>query len=202
MSTYLFQLLAKNGRAAGIGPADTQAAKDWYRKAARKVAEVNVNKLHASNESRLFSRFGVEDIGSMISFFYDAKLKDVLPYWDQFPLVFPIEMYDDGFLGVNLHYLPPLLRAKLMDALYTVAISKKDKIQRLKISYQILASATKFSPFRPCIKRYLKGYVKSRFFYVEPREWDMALMLPTQRFVGASDQKVWQDSRNKLKRGA
>lgn len=201
MSTYIFQLLAKNGRAANINPTDIAASRDWFRKAARKVAEVNVNKLQDSNQSRLFSRFGREDIGSMISFFYDAKLKDELPYWDQFPLVYPIEIYDNGFLGINLHYLPPLLRAKLMDALYTTAITKKDKIQRLKISYQILAAAAKFNPFRPCIKRYLKNHVKSRFFYIEPREWDMALMLPTQRFVGASDQKVWQDSRNQLKKG-
>src|SRR4051812_30598339 len=121
MSTFLFQLLAKNGKAAGISTADAITAREWYRKAAQKVAEVNVNTLHGSNKSRLFSRFGPEDIGTMIMYFYDAKLKDVLPYWDQFPLVFPIEIYDDGFLGINLHYLPPMLRAKLMDALYTTA---------------------------------------------------------------------------------
>jgi len=200
MSTYLFQLLAKNGRAAGVNTTDTAAARNWYRKAASDVAEVNVNKLHASNQSRLFSKFGPEDIGSMIMFFYDAKLKDVLPYWDQFPLIFPIEVYDDGFLGINLHYLPLTLRAKLMDALYTTAITKKDTITRLRITYQILAAASKFKAFRPCIKRYLNGHIKSRFFYVDPKEWDMALMLPTQRFVGAPDQKVWQDSRNKIKR--
>lgn len=201
MSTYLFQLLARNGRTAGINTADAATARAWYRKAAQKVAEVNVNKLHDSNQSRLFSRFGAEDIGSMLMFFYDAKLKEELPYWDQFPLIFPIQMYDDGFLGINLHYLPPMLRAKLMDALYTTAITKKDKIQRLKISYDILSSASRFSAFRPCIKRYLKNHIKSRFFYVDPGEWDMALMLPTQRFVGASDQKVWQDSRKIIKKG-
>lgn len=198
---YLFQLLAKNGRAAGID-AKTEAgvARDWYRKAAKNVAEVNVNKLHASNQSRLFSRFGPEDIGTMIMFFYDAKLKEELPYWDQFPLIFPIQMYDDGFLGINMHYLPPALRAKLMDALYTTAITKKDQIQRLKITYQILNAASKYDAFRPCIKRYLKNHVKSRFFYVDPKEWDMALFLPLQRFVGATDQKVWQDSRNKIRK--
>lgn len=136
----------------------------------------------------------------MVMFFYDAKWKDVLPYWDQFPLVYPIEMYDDGFLGINLHYLPPILRARLMDALYTAAITRKDKIQRLRISYDILNSAAKFTPFKPCIKRYLVKHVRSRFFYVEPREWDMALLLPTQRFVGASDTKVWSDSRKIIKK--
>jgi hypothetical protein len=200
MSTYLFQLIARNAQTAGVGPADTQAARDWYRQAARRVAEVNVNKLQDSNKSRLFSRFSREDIGSMISFFYDAKLKNELPYWDQFPLVFPMEIYDDGFLGINMHYLPPMLRARLMDALYNTAITKKSQIQRLKISYDILASASKYTAFRPCIKRYLKNHVKSRFFYIEPREWDMALLLPTQRFVGATDQKVWRDSRAKIKK--
>jgi hypothetical protein len=201
MSTYVFQVLAKNARTAGVSPSDVTASRNWYRKAASNVAEVNVNTLIDSNKSRMFSRFSPEDIGSMIMFFYDAKLKEELPYWDQFPLIFPIKMYDDGFLGINMHYLPPILRARLMDALYTTAITKKDKIQRLKISYDILTAASKFAPFKPCVKRYLKNHVKSRFFYVEPREWDMALFLPTQRFVGASDQKVWADSRKIIKKG-
>lgn len=178
---------------------DAETARNWYRKAAQNITEVNVNKLHESNRSRLFSRFGKEDIGSMLMFFYDAKLKDELPYWDQFPLIYPIEIYEDGMLGINLHYLPPKLRAQLMDALYTTAIAKKDKVQRLKVSYQILNAASRFSAFKPCVKRYLSNHVKSRFFYVDPGEWDMALLLPTQRFAGASSQKVWQDSRNKIR---
>lgn len=179
---------------------DIEAARNWYRKAAQRITEVNVNTLHESNKSRLFSRFGKEDIGTMLMFFYDAKLKDELPYWDQYPLIYPIEIYDDGFLGINLHYLPPKLRARLMDALYTTAITKKDKIQRLKITYKILKAASRFSAFKPTVHRYLSKHLKSRFFFVDPGEWDMALLLPTQRFVGATDAKVWQDSRNKLRR--
>jgi hypothetical protein len=30
--------------------------------------------------------------------------------------------------------------------------------------------------------------------YVEPKEWDVALFLPLQRFQKASDQQVWADS--------
>ena len=44
--------------------------------------------------------------GEMYMFYYDAKHKDTLPYWDRFPLVFPFSKVKDGFLGLNLHYLP------------------------------------------------------------------------------------------------
>jgi hypothetical protein len=117
-------------------------------------------------------------------FFYDAKHKDTLPFFDQFPLIFMIQMYDDGFLGLNLHYLPPVSRAQLMNALYEIANNQKyDKSMKLMISYKILkASATQFAGFENCIKRYLFGHVRSSFHYVNPIDWDKALMLPLQKW--------------------
>jgi hypothetical protein len=57
-----------------------------------------------------------------------------LPYWDRLPLIFPIEIYPDGFLGINLHYLPPMYRAKLMDALYGILTGSTPANQRLLVS--------------------------------------------------------------------
>jgi hypothetical protein len=134
-------------------------------------------------------------------FFYHAKWEDVLPYWDMYPLIFVVDVGADYFYGINLHYLPPVLRAKLMDALYTIAVRNKDnKIMRLKLSYQVLKSASKFKEFKPCFKKYLKSHLRSRFFYVEPREWDMAIALRTERFQKASKQTVWRQSRQIIKR--
>lgn len=133
-------------------------------------------------------------------FFYDAKHKKTLPYWDKFPLVFPLDFWqaNDGtnrMLGINLHYLPPVFRAKLMDALYTTANNKKfDKTTQLRISYQILKSASKFRYFKPCVKEYILERVASPFMYVNPKRWDMALLLPTERFQKKSKQYVWNDS--------
>ena len=128
-------------------------------------------------------------------FFYSAKHKDTLPYWDMFPLTFPIQFDGDSMLSINLHYLPLLLRAKLMNALYTVAEEEgNSKIKKLQLSYQILNASARFSAFKPCIKRHLFSHVQSRFFWVRPEEWDMALMLPTARFQKASQEQVWADS--------
>ena len=86
-----------------------------------------------------------------------------------------------------------------MDALYAAATTQQlDETTRLKISYNILQQATKYRFFKPCIKRYLVSHVKSRFFYIEPTEWEMALFLPIDRFVGANRNRVYRDSRDRI----
>ena len=40
--------------------------------------------------------------GRLNMFIYDPKLKKKLPYYDTFPLVLPLENYNDGFLGIKL----------------------------------------------------------------------------------------------------
>jgi len=143
----------------------------------------------------------------MYLFQYDPKGKKTLPYYDRFPLVIPIgsslatgfAVNKGSFLGLNLHYLPLPLRAKLMDALYATATTNDiDEKTRLRISYNILQQAAKYRYFRPCIKRYLATQVQSRFFYIEPTEWEMALFLPLDRFVGANKSRIYRDSRNRI----
>lgn len=197
---YIFQQLADKGRAAGVDMKDRAAAQAWFQDQARKVRSVNVNRLMGESKARMFARGGPDDVGSLLLFFYDPKHKDTLPYWDQFPCAMPIEFYGDSFLSINFHYLPPLLRAKLLNAMYQLAVMEKDKVKKLKVSYQILKSASRFKEFVPCIKQHLFSHVRSRFMYVYPEEWDMAVLLPTQRFMGASQDKIWRDSRNKIRR--
>lgn len=198
MVAYIFQRIAQRGEKQGFTNSKTADARNWFRGNAKKVSSVNQKRI-LSEEDRLQRRINRYSIGRMYMFLYDAKTKDQLPYWDMFPLVFPIELYDDGFLGINLHYISPFLRAKLMDALYTTLNNNRfDDRTKLKISYRILKSASKFRWFEPCVKRYLFSHCKSRFFYVAPNEWDMALMLPTERFQKASKQKVFRDSSRRI----
>lgn len=137
------------------------------------------------------------DIGKMYFFVYDPKMKKELPYYDRFPLIFPFKELSDGFMGINLHYLPPRLRAKLMDALYGLVNNKKyDETTRLNLSYRILNGAARYRFFKPTVKRYLLEKVRSRFIEVNAEQWDMALFLPVEQFSKASKSKVWSDSRN------
>ena len=138
-------------------------------------------------------------IGRMYFYFYDPKTKDSMPYYDQFPLVIPIEKYNDGFLGLNLHYIHPKHRMVLLDKLSdTMSNDTYDEKTKLKINYRYLAAASRIFEANPCIKRYLFTQIQSRFLEITADEWDIAAMLPLESFVGASTSKVYADSRKKF----
>lgn len=187
-----FQNILMRGIKSGHAPALSDKAIDWFRKTARDYR--NLNKDDLKNDARMFRTNIVP--GSMYMFAYDAKHKDTLPYYDAFPVIFPVQLYSDGFLGINFHYLQPKLRAQLMDSLYTLVNDPKltDKA-KIQLSYKLLNGVSKYAPFKPCLKRYLYSQFRSRYIYVAPSTWDIALFLPLESFQGASNAKVWADSR-------
>ena len=194
MAIVFDDLLAKGVRAGEI-PARTDGARSWYRDKAR-TTRVTPDRLIKSDKERLTSKVMV---GRMYHFFYDPKHKKTLPYYDRFPLIFPFKKVRGGFLGINLHYLPLRLRAKLMDELYGLTRDNRyDENTRLRISYNVLNGAAKYKYFKPCVKHYLTPHVKSRFLEVYAAEWDIALFLPTEKFVGSSKKAVHADSRKMI----
>lgn len=196
MPSYVFTNILQQAADNNIVANKTADARDWFRETASSVGTVNTQRLMSSGRDRLAAR---PYPGRMYCFMYDAKHKGTLPYYDKFPLIFPIGPAENGFMGINLHYLPHTFRARLMDALYETANNKKyDETTKLRISYDILSKASKFKYFKPCIKHYLNTQVRSRFLYITPEEWDIALFLPTERFQGARKDKVWKDSRQMI----
>jgi hypothetical protein len=138
-------------------------------------------------------------LGGLYCFYYDPKTKDDLPYWDKFPLVLVLEKYNDGFLGLNLHYLPIRHRAAFLDKLMDFAVTRDDDIMRMKVTYDILVSSKRYREFKPCIKRYLFTHMKSKILKIQPNEWEVAVFLPMHQFKGAKPQKVWQESLDQIK---
>lgn len=197
--TAIFDNILRQGVQQGIVPAKTRAARNWYRNAAGDVlGNITFSKLSRGAGARKTDEM---EYGLMYAFKYDPKMKKELPFYDTFPLIFPVKFESDGFLGINFHYLPPVLRARLMDALYSTVTNKSyDDSTRLKISYSILQSAAKYRYFKPTLKKYLRSHVRSQFLEIQANEWDIALFLPTESFRKADPGTVWQDSRKKIGR--
>lgn len=204
----IFDTLLLKGVRQGQIPGRTLEARKWFRQAARDATRYRAarsgkfaSQLMREGQSQMVTRMG---IGSFYLFFYDSKLYRAgkLPYYDKFPLIIyigPSAKYPNLVLGLNFHYLPLRLRAKLMDALYEVVSDNRfDDQTKMRINYGILKSVSKYKYFRPCIKAYDKSFFRSRFLKVHPTDWDMALMLPVADWQGARQATVWRDSREKI----
>jgi len=196
----IFDNILIQGARQGIIPARTVAAREWYRSAAGKLM-TNITPGVFEKRTDEARKVSSMEFGYMYAFKYDPKTKNDLPYYDTFPLIFPVRMDSDGFLGINFHYLPPVLRAKLMNALYSTLTNKKyDDTTKVKISYSILQSASKYRYFKPMLKKYLRSHVRSQFLEVQVNEWDIAIFLPTESFRKADTGRVWEESRKQIGR--
>ena len=183
------QQLSKTGYQAR-----SKQARDWLRS---KLPDLNPTSRKLMNDNT--RKTDTNLIGHMYFFYYDPKTKDTLPYYDRFPLVLPIEQYNDGFLGLNLHYIHPKQRIILLDKLSEYANNDKfDKTTKLRLSYDLLSRASKTFEAKPCIKRYLFNHVESRFLEINADEWDIAALLPMESFAKASTSKVYAESRKKF----
>ena len=195
MDTVFDDLLVKGVRQGHI-PARTKDAREWFRGKAQKIGRTRVQPEDMLRENKKVDQV---DVGHMYHFKYDPKGKKTLPYYDTFPLIFMVGAAEGGFYGINLHYLPPRLRAKLMDELYNLASNNRfDEKTKLMISYKLLKNASKMKYFKPTFKHYLADHVKSKFIKIDSAEWDIALFLPTSRFKYATTQKVYSDSRKQF----
>ena len=140
-------------------------------------------------------------LGGLYCFYYNPKGKMDLPYYDQFPMVLALEKYNDGFLGLNFHYLPIKYRVVFLDKLMNFAMmGDAGEIMRMRVTYDILTASKRLKEFKPCIKRYLSSHIQSKILTIQPNEWDIAALLPLQQFKGATAPEVWQDSVDELRK--
>lgn len=138
--------------------------------------------------------------GHLYMFIYDPKHKETLPYYDTFPLVFPFKQVKGGFYGLNMHYLPYMLRAKLLDRLLEFRNNKTmDESTRLKFSWSMINGMSQFAPAQACVKHYLYSHVQSPFKAIHASDWATAMLLPVEQFQKASVAQVWRDSARKTR---
>ena len=193
----VFENILNNARRKGIEKQNTEDSIKWFRVNIRKtaVSETRLMREEAGNMVGGWTNVGV---GQIYLAHYDPKHKKTLPYYDTFPLIIPIERYEDGFLGLNLHYLPPILRAKVLDSLYsTLTNDKFDEKTRLRINYQILKGLSHHPLLAVCIKRYLGSHFRSRFLRIPTESWTASIFLPVEQFQKASKEIVWTNARKR-----
>jgi hypothetical protein len=194
MATSKLTSLAEQKKAAGHKTMSVDATA-WLKTKIDELKKVEIQRIPAAINREKDRQTAQFRLGMMYCFYYDPKTKADLEYWDRFPMVLVLERYHDGFLGLNLHYLPVKWRVAFLSKLMKFAqLTPDDDIKRMRISYDILEASKRYAEFRPCLKRYLLPHVRSKLLMIQPNEWDVATMLPLQQFRGAKPQEVWRDS--------
>ena len=190
MAKNLFQKVEFEAFRAGITPR-TRESRAWFRKRVQNM-RVNRRELMASDPIEERSRSAS---GSMYMFFYDAKHRDTLPYWDAFPLIVAVGPAPKGFYGMNLHYLPIPLRAKFLDELMEITNNKRfDETTKFNVSYSFLKRAANMRYFKPCYKHYLTSQVDGNLSYIPPRMGDRNFLTRCQWQKGGRSQ-AYADAR-------
>jgi len=167
----------------------------WYQAQIRKLGlnSLTPEKTLDSGIGKLVNKV---EIGKMYLFMYSPKMFKTLPYYDEFPLVMPFNAIKGGFAGLNLHYVPPLLRMKLLDSMLKLSDTPTlTKTTKLRMSWDIVGNFSRFPETRACVKRYLLPHVQSRFLEINPQDWKAAILLPVESFQNETKSNVYQISR-------
>ena len=188
----------------------------WYRQ--------KVQDLLPKPQVRQMIREGVKNqkvtvrpnFGTMNLFYYRPKGAAKLPYYDIFPLVIPIgRRLNDGFVGLNFHYLSVPQRWLLLERLSMFQVpSQLDSFDTEECAGEVMALF--WSKIRgkrgvkPIVKRYLTKNIQSRFLKIELSEMLIALSIPMERFYTGKwggkkrylAEKVYRQSRREMMAGA
>lgn len=192
----IIEKLINERKVAGLQQ-HTRRAREWYLKRATAMSNVSQEQLL---QNQRFQRRSKPLPGRMFMFWYDPKHKETLPFYDRFPLILMVGPARKGFYGLNLHYLDPRSRALFFDTLLKLRNnSKYDETTKLELSYNLLVSAGKFAAFQPCFKHYLFKQIVSATVEVPPVDWEVALFLPTDRFVYKNRRTIWKNSQKLIK---
>ena len=149
---------------------------DWYRKQVQSMTTPGARSLIRSGKATLRPKYGIMNL-----FGYDPKHKERLPYYDTFPLIFPLEPAKGGFIGLNFHYLKPGARAAFLRSLANTTTDKKfDKKTRYRINWRNNAF------MRKTAKHYLFNHVRTSFLNITAEEMAIAIFLPVARFKKGS----------------
>jgi hypothetical protein len=188
----IFDTISAAAFRAGIR-SRTPKSEEWFTSKVRELAMPSRTKILKDDALEKRSK---PLVGDMCMYFYDPKTKETLPYYDRFPLTIIVGPAPGGFTGLNLHYINPVARARLLNELFKLApkeLKPDSRIMRLR--YDLLQGVRKYKEFEPCFKRYLTSHVKSQISRVPMTDWETAIYLPIQQFKKKSSRTVWADSR-------
>ena len=207
--TTIFEKLQNEQFQAQITPR-TKESTEWLRKKIQTMSRMDAMKVINSPE---LQKPNTIELGSMVMFAYEATKGTVIRktdtqfkkkrksetermdkniihpgFYDKFPVVIVTDIYEgnkDMYLeGINIHYLAPLDRARLLDRLLDKTDGANFDIQHLYTTIKMMSRG-----HHPGFKKYAFSNIQSRLAQITEDEWEIATFLPTSEFVNIKNKR-------------
>ena len=130
-------------------------------------------------------------LGRMYFFRYEpTKQQDV---YDKYPLIFMLYEDADNFSGINFHYLTPKQRAVLLGQMFMYlnnedfGITTKLMVQSFRI---LIRNDRRFRFAKSAYRQYKPDQIRSKIIQVHPLDWELAIMVPTEKFQSFAGSRI------------
>lgn len=185
---------------------NTAASARWFAQRVSKDTNLTANRVHRTlmNETRSRKPQDKYIVGRLYLFRYQAKTAETLPVWDAYPLTFFFNSFvGDGvsfgekgvhyLLGLNMHYLPPALRAKLFIQL---AKLKNDSTlrakSRLKLTWRTISALANSNLAEHAVKMYRADHIRSELAEVHPDQWEVVIPMQLAQWQKGTKSMAWK----------
>ena len=162
---------------------------DWFKEKALSLRSGGESRNRLFRADERYADVNSEFVGGMYFYRYDPKYKMTLPIYDKYPLTIVIDRYNDGFLGMNTHYLTKGQRGTMI-GLFNDFYAKKKLFNGViasgsKSNWDLVQASTNglSGLSQKAVKRYLYVHVRSQFIRINQDEYDKAIQLPIEEWV-------------------
>ena len=162
------------------------------------VFESYTNRVYGKSEFRPV----IKEVGKMITFRYLPENYKTLPYYDAQPLILIVEVPNkDTVIGVNLHYYTIQERLNMFYSMWPLLTDKNlGKTARFRMFYNIISESKKYIRGIAGLKKYKTRRIRSRVYEINPKYWEIALVLPTEHFVKRKSHVIQTETTKKIRK--
>lgn len=187
----IFKTINNFAKLRGFYNKYNREAINWYKS---QVSKIQVGRMQLLADNAIYQH-NKPGIGRFCFFFYSAKgyQEGTLPYYDTAPMSLIIGGEGKYISGINFHYLPLTLRVQLFQQLLAIEGGSLSDQQKFTATYETLKAMGNL--YKPCYKNYLLNHIKSQAVWVPIDSSLISIFLPVANFRGASQGKVYADSR-------
>ena len=170
-----------------------RSALNWLRESMRVVSNTKVGKQSDYSD---FLKDTSKNLkrklpGQVLLFRYKPSSRTRI--FDRYPLVLVTGIGDGGFYGINLHYIPPKDRFKMILLMNSLMLNPKEKDpQRVRIKIMSVLNKKIFTKYSGIVfNKYNVSNINGKLKITTPEEWTQFAFLPM--FKGVSPSKLYSE---------